>query len=110
LAEASQKVGGPGTISFGYENQVETMRAQFEAMRKNSGSATNAGTLGLLPGVLDMAGPEKSYRDWLDFSLLPPFEKVSKYFYFTVYAGSASVDGLSVKMFAPAPPALKSGK
>ena len=44
----------------------------------------------------------------MDFSLLPAFDKVAQYFYFTVYAGSANVDGLTLKVFAPTPPALRS--
>ena len=49
----------------------------------------------------------KGLKDWLDFSLLPPFDQISKYFYFTVYAGSVNADGLSYKMFSPTPPQLK---
>jgi hypothetical protein len=86
------------------------MRAQFEMLKKNSASATNAGALSLLPGVLGMSGPEKNFKDWMDFSLLPAFDKVSKYFHFTVYAGSATTDGLMFKVFAPAPPGLKAAR
>jgi hypothetical protein len=43
----------------------------------------------------------------MDFSLLPDFDSLAKYFYFTVYGGSANVDGLSFKLFAPVPPGLK---
>ena len=43
----------------------------------------------------------------MDFSLLPPFEKIARYFYFTVCTAGANADGLSFKMFAPVPPALK---
>jgi hypothetical protein len=43
----------------------------------------------------------------MDFSLLPPFDKVAQYFYFTVTAGSANVDGLTLKIFSPTPPALR---
>ena len=44
----------------------------------------------------------------MDYSLAPPFEKVAPYFYFTVYGGSANVDGLTLKFYAPTPPALRS--
>jgi len=46
-------------------------------------------------------------RQWFDFSLLPPFEKISRYFYFTVCAGGVNPDGFNLKFFAPAPPQLK---
>jgi len=109
LAEASQKVTSPGTGLFGYENHAETMRAVFEALRKGSNSATNlGGGLSPLTGALGIASPDKSIKDWMDFSLLPPYERIAKYFYFTVYSGSSTVDGLTFKMFSPVPPALRS--
>ena len=46
-------------------------------------------------------------KDLMDFSLLPPFEKISKYFYISVYGAGATSEGLQFKMFAPTPPALK---
>jgi hypothetical protein len=48
----------------------------------------------------------KDFRDWLDFSLLPDYDRVSKYFYFTVYGGAVTTDGLSLKVFTPRPPRL----
>jgi len=56
---------------------------------------------------LGIPTPDKTIKEWMDFSLLPPYEKIAKYFYFTVYAGGSSVDGLTFKMFAPVPPALR---
>ena len=105
LAEAAEKAGGVGTCLFGYENQAETMRATFEAIKKDPGAAANANSLGLFPGLPGLSGAEKHFRGWMDFSLLPPFDKVAAYFYFTAYAESANVDGLTFKFFAPAPPA-----
>jgi hypothetical protein len=53
-----------------------------------------------------MAAIPSEIRDWLDFSLLPDYDQVSKYFYITVYAGNTTADGLSLKIFAPRPPGL----
>ena len=94
LADAAQHVGGAGSGLFGYENQRETMRAAF-SMLKNP-AATDAA----------MAVFPKSFRDWMDFSLLPDYDQVSKYFFFSVYGGGASADGLSFKVFAPRPPQM----
>jgi len=94
LTEAAQRVGGAGNGLFGYQNQRETMRAAFSLLKKSA-----AGDSAM------MAFP-KSFRDWMDFSLLPDYDQVSKYFYFSVYGGSATTDGLSVKVFAPRPPQL----
>jgi hypothetical protein len=107
LTEATQKVTSTGTGLFGYENHAETMRAVFESLRKGSNSATNLGNLNPLTGALGIGSPDKNIKDWMDFSLLPPYEKIAKYFYFTVYSGGSTVDGLTFKMFAPAPPALR---
>jgi hypothetical protein len=107
LAEAAEKVGGTGTCLFGYENEVETLRATFDAMKKDPGSAANADSLGLFPGLPRLAGAERHFKGWMDYSLAPPFDKVAQYFCFTVYGGSASVDGLTFKFFAPTPPALR---
>jgi hypothetical protein len=106
LAEATQKVSEPGTGLLGYENRAETIRAAFEAWKKQPNSLTNSAS-NVLPGGLGMAGPEKSFKEWLDVSLLPPFNKVARYFHFMVYGMSANVEGLTLKFFAPVPPALK---
>jgi len=75
LSEAEQKVVGPGTDMFGYEDGLETMRSALNAFRA-------------------------------DASLLPPLDKVGKYFHFIVYGGSTGVEGFTYKLFVPTPPAL----
>ena len=92
LAEAAQHVGGAGNGVFGYENQRETMRTAFSLL-KNPAATDTA-----------MAAFPRSVRDWMDFSLLPDYDQVAKYFYFSVYGGAATADGLSFKVFAPRPP------
>ena len=109
LTEAAQKVTGPGTSLFGYENQVETMRAKFDALKPGPGGATNASASALspLPAALGIGAPLQSFAGWMDPSLLPPYEKVSKYFGIGVYGESANVDGLAFKIFFPMPPQLR---
>jgi len=94
LVDALQRLGGAGGGVFSYENQRETMRVTFKAV-KNS-FATEA-SLRMLP---------QSYRDWFDFSLLPDYERVSKYFYLSTFAGSANSEGFTFKVYAPRPPQL----
>jgi hypothetical protein len=106
LTDAIAKVGGSSTGMFGYENQAETSRAVFEALR-NSPATSNTGNpamtmLGL--GSLPSAG---TFKDWMDFSLLPPFDKISKYFGFDVYTVSSTPDGILFKMYAPVPAGLR---
>jgi hypothetical protein len=92
---------------FGYENQVETTRAVFETLKNNANNASsNFGASPGLPGIGTLPNTE-GIRSWMDFSLLPPFDKVSKYFGFSVYAISANGDGITFKMYAPVPGALR---
>ena len=108
LTEAAQKVGGQNTGLFAYENQVETMRVALESLKKSAGGPTNSSNpFNPLTSSIPFAGPEKSYKDWMDFSLLPAFDQLAKYFHYTVHAGSANVDGITFKFFCPTPPALK---
>ncbi len=108
LLEAAQKVGGMGTGFFGYENEASAMRAAFAAAKNDPGASTNGIGPTLFPALPGISGPEKNLSAWMDFSLLPPFDQVAQYFYFTVYAASVNVDGLSLRVFAPTPPALRS--
>jgi hypothetical protein len=97
LADAAQHIGGADGGLFGYENQREIMRAAFTLLKGQSDDAVGLGAMAALP---------KSFRDWMDFSLLPDYDQVSKYFYFSVFGGNTTVDGISFKAFAPRPPGL----
>jgi len=87
---------------------VDAMRAAFEGVKTDPVGSTNGIGPALFPGLPGITGPEKDLNAWMDFSLLPAFDKVAQYFYFDVYAGSANVDGLTLKVFSPIPPALRS--
>jgi hypothetical protein len=99
LADAAQHVGGAGGGLFGYQNQRETMSFAFEGLKNSSENpaiqtlAAQAAPLGLL------------YKS-ADFTLLPDYDTVAKYFYFSVFSGSTTTDGISLKVFAPRPPGL----
>jgi hypothetical protein len=84
------------------------MRPVFDVLRKQS--LTLSDLIGApLPSIFSSLSPEQiaKFRDWLDFSLLPPFDSVSKYLYYSVYAGGFSADGFTLKIFAPTPPQLR---
>jgi hypothetical protein len=106
LSDATQKVVGSGTSLFGYSNDSEAMRVTIDALKKDFGSAASSSTLAPLAAATGMGDPEK-IKEWIDPSLLPSFDKISKYFYFTVYGGGANSEGLTFKAFAPVPPQLK---
>ena len=106
LAEAAQKVGGQNTGWFGYENQNETARQLFASLKLSVGE-TNRASTNPLTTAMPFAGPQKTFQEWMDFSLLPNFDLVAKYFGFTVFSGSASVDGILFRYFSPTPAELK---
>ena len=109
LTEAAQKVISPNSSWFGYENQVETSRVLFEALKKSgatSAPSTNPAA-NLLPSGLNVPSTLQNFKDLMDFSLLPSFDTIAKYFHFSVYGGEATADGLRYKMFTPVPPGLK---
>ena len=105
LSAAAQKIGGFSTGMFAYENQAEGLRALFEMLKKNGGDMAQlfgASTLSA-PGV---ENPADKFKAFADFSLLPAFDSVAKYFYFTTYTGGFDADGFTVRIFTPTPPGL----
>jgi hypothetical protein len=103
LAENAQKVGGMTMGLFGYENQAEQVRSVLDTAKKDP-SMADLFSSGPLTGSLSDG---KKLKEWCDFSLLPPYEAISKYFYYSVYAGSFDATGFNLKFFAPTPPQLK---
>ena len=91
LYDAGQHVGGLSTGWFGYESQAQSMRASFDLLRKQRPTVTDILGTPAIAGNLNV--PEQvvtKLLDWSDFTLLPPFDGVSKYFYYSVYAGRFS--------------------
>ena len=111
LKEAAQKVGGMGTGWFGYDHQGETIRVIMDAVKQDPNFLEKlfSGPLGnqFIPGAGAAAGAGKNIKEWFDFALLPSYDKISKFFYFTVNSASANADGISFKTFSPTPPGLK---
>ena len=108
LADAAQKVGGLGTGWFGYENQNQSMRPMFDVLRRQT--LTLSDLLGApLPSAFANFSADQiaNFREWTDFSLLPPFDAVSKYLYYSVYAGGFTSEGFTLKIFAPTPPGIR---
>lgn len=111
LKSAAEKVGGMGTGLFGFQNDTEQLRPFWEALRTNKSlffdlmTAQNPALNGALGDKREEF--EKQLAEWADFALLPPFEKVAKYFHFTVYAGKASNAGYNLKAFTPVSPQMQ---
>jgi hypothetical protein len=109
LGIALQHVMRPGTYMSGFENESESMRVKFEAAKNNPAALTNStpSSAGTITGALPISGPEKDIKSLMNFSLLPAFDRVSKYFGISVHAVTASVDGLTCEVFQPAPAGLR---
>jgi hypothetical protein len=104
LTQAAETVGGMRTGCFGYQNDTLIMGILVEALRTGGNDF-----LDLFAAKLptDTEEAKSTIRDWVDFSLLPPFEQIKKYFSFTVFAGKVRPEGFSVKLFTPAPAGLR---
>jgi len=89
INEAAQKVGGMGTGMFGYENQRESMRSQWEFLRS-----------GGLESVLGES-EEGGWAEVLDFKALPEYDKVMKYFGIAVFTGSTDAQGMHFRFYGP---------
>jgi hypothetical protein len=98
LADALQHAGGAGNGLFGYEDQRAVMRTTFAGLKQSAA--------GGLAGQQMMPFLPKSTTDWIDFSLLPDYEQVAKYFYFKVFTGATTPEGITFKGFSPRPPQL----
>ncbi len=107
LAEAAQKVGGLGTGLFNFQNDSEGMRMTLETLKKESGTLANLLSASPFAGRLGMEEDSKKFKEWVDFSLLPNFDAISRYFYFTLWSGSVNSQGFEMKMFAPNSPQSK---
>ena len=77
LTGAAEKVGGMNTGFFSYENTEESARAFFEAARNQSFNAAALLKSSSLGSRLGMGQPG-GVTTWMDFSLLPPFERIAQ--------------------------------
>ena len=110
VLEAIQKVSDAGTSLVVFENQQETQRVLYETMKTTFAEADKGEEVsGMtpIPETFGMAMPQQSIKAWFDYSLLPPFDDVAKYYGYVVFAGSANVDGLTLKVFTPTPVGLR---
>ena len=94
LSDAEARIGGANGGFFGYQNQRDNMRSTFKLLKSTIGPS------------LETRMVPPAFRDWMDFSLLPDFDQVAKYFYISVYNETTTGDGINFKVFTPRPPQL----
>ena len=107
LADAAQKVGGAGGGYFSFENRNETTRAAFETSKKDPEATTDILGTGRLAMLFGGVGGGKGAGEWFDFALLPPFDRVSKYFGFDVGAIGLTPSAITFKVYSPTPAQLR---
>jgi hypothetical protein len=106
FAAATDKVGGSATGFLTYENQAETTRIVLAALTQKSPDASQPDYMQVLASAFPFAPPEEKIKEWIDFSLLPSYDKLAKYYGFVVSAGQTSVNGITFRYFVPTPPEL----
>ena len=62
---------------------------------------------GQLSALMGATGDNKGPSEWFDLSLLPPFDRVSKYFGFNVSAIHVSRGAIAFRIFTPLPAQLR---
>jgi hypothetical protein len=107
LNEAAQKVGGMDRGFFGFENHQEVMRSLLTILKKDSGALAMLISATPIGARLGWAEDSRGFKEWFDFALLPDYEKLSKYFYFSVYAINTTPEGVGLNAYSPVPPGLK---
>lgn len=111
LKAAAEKIGGMKAGMFGFQNDVATMKIVMETFRENPDLLkAMADAFPGIPVPNDGPGPgglSDVDLDWLDFKLLPAFEKVRKYFHFTIYNMTTDDKGMRIRAFSPTPPELE---
>jgi hypothetical protein len=106
LGEAAQKAGGGmSTGLFAFSNDKESTRVLLETLRKETISAPDLlGLLGLQMRMNKISTVEEAshFKEWCDFSLLPPADALTKYFNYSVWVGGFTSDGFTLNCFTPA--------
>ena len=106
LNEAAQKVGGMGSGLFAFGNQSEQIRMHWDAMKKDPNFFSTLFNSAPVGDALALDDTARKLKDWADFTLLPSFGTVSKYYGIFVYAGAFEPNGFSLKFYFPTPPEL----
>lgn len=107
LADAAQKVGGMATGLFGFDNQSLSTRVLLETLRTQPVTLQDILGAPAMVGNVNTGDQVAKLREWADFSLLPPYDAIAQYFYYSVFTGGFSPDGFTMNYFAPTPPKLR---
>ena len=107
LTQAAEQVGGMRTGMFGFQNDSLLMRAVVETLRAEGNDFLDLIGNGIPLPMGDTDEAKAVIAEWVDFSLLPSYDRIAKYFDLTVFAGQASAAGYSLKFFTPMPAGVR---
>ena len=96
LKKAAAKVGGLKSGVMIYDDGKEIFRSAFRVLRKNPDAIKQ-----IEEALPPRRGGDPVDLSWLNFKLLPEFEKVEKYFPFALLGLTSGADGLSFKAYSP---------
>jgi hypothetical protein len=101
LEEATREVGGSEHGVFGYTDVRQLVGFTWTRFKQNPNN---------LDRWIDRSGLEtffpenaKEWRNWVDVTLLPPFESVERWFGFTVLNQVLTDDGIALRFLTPTP-------
>jgi hypothetical protein len=104
-ADAAQHVGGMSTGFLSLADDTRIMRPVFDMVRSQPLSMQDF--LGTSLPVGAGAAQLETFRQWADFTLLPPFDTISKYFSISVCSVAFTPEGFSLRAFKPTPAQLR---
>ena len=96
-----------GAGIFAFSNDKENMRTLVETLRHESVALPDLlGLLGLQSTTPKISTVEDAsrFKEWVDFSLLPPVDVLARYFRYSVWVGGFTPGGFTINCFTPNPP------
>jgi hypothetical protein len=100
FTEAAKSVGGMGTGLFGFINQHESLRKDWEELRNHPEALADLWSAFALAKRLGLSEEIMSLQRWFNFAMLPAYETVAKHFHFAVYSGGVATNGFSFRLFS----------
>jgi len=80
---------------FGFQNNASMFKMFYTVLKNHTDFMK----------PFEILFPSIEIKDWIDVSLLPPFEKIEKYFNFVVYSAKVEPNGFLIQSYSPLPAA-----
>jgi hypothetical protein len=110
LRDTAQRGGGMSTGIFSFSNDKENMRSLFETLRKDQVAFSDFLQMLGVPSAankISTVEEARQFKDWMDFTLLPPSDQLSRYFNYSVWVGGFTPEGFALDFVTSTPPPSK---